>query len=136
MGNKVAWAIGAVVVIGVIACGASCSNTNSNNGISQGLGSQDATKDVSVTTCKSEPDGLGGTEPKVVLSIVNHSSKRSDYFIEVQLVGFDGSRVGDGNDLVTGLNPDQSSIETVADATANSKEFTCRIQTVQRTASG
>lgn len=59
--------------------------TTSQSSISRGLGSKDASGDVTIG--KPTSDGYTVTAP---VTVTNHSSKRSDYFIDISLESKDG----------------------------------------------
>lgn len=108
-----------VVVIAVTAA-AGNSNKNSNgstnsssgpSGVSNGIGSQSATKDVTLSrfTYDSSIDS-----PTVQVTVLNHSSKRSDYIITVALESVDGkTQIDTGDAFVQNLESQQSSVQNV-----------------------
>jgi hypothetical protein len=140
------WLAGAVglLVIGVAASGggrggnqvASSGETTGSSSpttVSQGLGSQDATADVSELNCGS-PDALGFSYPSV--RVTNNSEKTSTYFITVVSETADGSeRFDQSTIVVSSLNPGQSQ---KADGLPFTEQLPsgaiCRLSEVQRTA--
>lgn len=146
------WLVGglAVLVIGGVAAGGgnsgnqtagssgggggSGSGSNSATTISQGLGSKDATGDISELNCGS-PDVLGFRTPSV--RVTNNSEKTSTYFITIVSESADGSqRFDESSIIVNDLNPGQTK---VADGLPFTEEAPpgsiCRVSEVQRTAS-
>lgn len=98
-------------------------------------GSHPAVDDVTIASC-----GMGdyfGPEAKV--SVVNHSSKPSNYFITVTFESADGARQLDtGYATVNTLQPGQTGSETASSMKSelrNEKNFTCKVADVTRTAS-
>jgi hypothetical protein len=84
------------------------------SGISKGLGAKDATKDVKVSPLMRKKDGFGGTSYEVNVTIINHSSKRSDYFVTLSLESADGkTQIDTGNAVALNLEPDQTKANAV-----------------------
>ena len=142
------WLAGVVVVIvGVSVAGGGGSSTPSANNsddsadtsgstqdtISTGLGSKDASADIVSIDCGS-PDSIGVTYSKV--TIKNNSSKPSDYFVTIVYESADGSmRYDDTIASAMNINPGQS---TVAEGMIMEEIPTgsvCKVSEVQRTAS-
>lgn len=72
--------------------------------VSRGLGLKDASADVTLGKLKNDGFGLG----EVGVVVVNHSSKRSNYVIDVAIESADGKeQYGTGSALVTDLDPGQ-----------------------------
>lgn len=82
--------------------------------------------DVAVTTCSN-----GEYLPKVVVTITNNTSKRSNYTVNVNLTTAGGTKVGDGIVYATNIEPGQTSIEDVL-ATSNGHFDHCQVVEVQR----
>lgn len=76
-----------------------------DNGISRGAGSKDATKDVTRIRV-SEPDAIGIRT--INLTITNHSSEPSDYYIELALEDAEGNNVGMTNATADRIKPGQN----------------------------
>jgi hypothetical protein len=138
LGRKVSATIGALLVAGVIISalnsgGSSQTGTASqpSSGISQGLGSADASGDVSIDSHTYDfSDGMAtGT-----ITVVNHSSKRSDYYVEMTFFDASGANVGMGNALVSNVDPAQTAHATVT-GTYTGTVDRIKITQVQRTAS-
>lgn len=99
---------GAVVAPSTASAAASSANKSSaskSTGISQGLGTKDASADVKVGKLAYAEDS--GTQ--LTLTVTNHSSKRSDYIIDVALETASGSQqLDDSPALAENLDPGQS----------------------------
>lgn len=96
-----------------------------------GTAENPATEDVELSTCTGDEYSVkaGGT-------ITNHSSKASNYSIEVEFVYESGTRFADGLDFQTNIAPGQSSNWEALDMPSSmpTGPFTCRIVEVDRTA--
>jgi hypothetical protein len=125
-------ALPGAIALAALFLGAGCSSTadTPSNGVNNGVGSQDASADAKITTCTAIGSGLASGK----VSITNHSSKRSDYFISVVFIAADGSQVGDGLASATAVEPNQRALADLTGA-PTAKFATCKIVTVQRTAS-
>lgn len=74
--------------------------------VDSGLGSQDASGDVALGA-PSAPDSLGAVDVPVI--IVNHSAKRSNYFVELSAESADGKQqFGTGNAFAANVEPGQT----------------------------
>jgi hypothetical protein len=81
-----------------------------SNSVSHELGSQDASKDVTLGAITIEPTL---SIPQVPVTVTNHSSKRSNYIIEVSLESADGKTQLDTTTVaVENLEPRQASKQT------------------------
>ncbi len=102
--------------------------------ISQGFGSQDATKDLVAIDC-GEEDILGFRYPSV--TVKNNSSKPSSYWITIVVESMDGTvRYDDSFVIINSLGPGQTTTEEglpfTTDLPSGSR---CKITEVSRTAS-
>ena len=79
--------LGAIVVIGVFSAIAANSSNQNSNGVSRGVGAQDASGDVTLGSWNY--DALVGVV-KAPVTVTNHSTKRSDYDITLALETADG----------------------------------------------
>ncbi len=116
------------------AAGTSGGSTKPASGISKGLGAKDASADVAVGKGAKDPD-LGWVSAPV--KITNHSSKRSDYFIDLAIESADGSTQYDTTMVMAeAVEPGQSAIEK-GQFTKDGIPATAKIvvKSVQRTAS-
>jgi hypothetical protein len=108
--------------------------TSASPGISKGLGSADASGDVAL----GKPDASNGFSIDVPINVTNHSSKRSDYFIDVALVSADGATQYDtASALIQNLEPGQKSSDKASFLKVNKMPVgaTIQIKSIQRTAS-
>lgn len=102
-------------------------------GVSKGLAGKDATADVKLVSCGTyDSTGMGFVQPK--LTITNHSTKRSDYYVELGFYDAKGTQLGTANDLVDSVEAGKSATSS-ATGQADGKWKTCKLLTVQRTAS-
>jgi len=107
------------------------SETNNNSGISSGLGSNDASGDVTVGRCDSNYGII-----TCALTVVNHSDGRSDYYIEATIEDSTGAKIGTANTLITGVEGGQTAHdELIGTVTGSGKNASIRLTEVQRTAS-
>ena len=99
-----------------------------DSGVSSGLGTKDATADVKVV-------GISGNEflREVELLITNHSSGRSDYYVELSLLDASGTNVGWTNALVQALEPGQKARAKAP--IPDDSAVKVKVHEVQRTAS-
>jgi hypothetical protein len=104
-------------------------------GVSSGLGAKDATADVGTPTMTA-PDAIGFSY--VEMPVTNHSSGRSDYFIEMAIDSADGqTQLDTTTALVSNLEAGQSTTakSLPVDAKSIPTDAVVRVTTVQRTAS-
>lgn len=131
------FAIVAVLIAAVLATAASGEEETSTNedGVSTGLGTADASADVSAPTIVREGEaGFEIVYGEVVVK--NNSSKRSDYFVTVVAESPDGSVRHDETMVsVMGLEPDQSATERGILLKDIPADAVLKVQEVQRTAS-
>lgn len=88
-----------------------------------------ARADVRLTKCSVEPS-TGW--PTAELRVTNHSSKTSDYVIQVEFVGADGVRIAEGAAVASNLAPDQVANESASGLREASGKVVCRITDVTR----
>ena len=117
------------------AAGAEPTGDGSDTTISQGLGSTDASADVSAPTIeKSGEEPFTITEAKV--TITNNSAEASDYFITIAAESPDGAtRYEETVVSVLALEPGQSTEETGAFFDELPPDAVAVIKEVQRTSS-
>ena len=115
MGKVLKIFVGFILLIVVISAFASTSPTSKNNdiakeskgGVTTGLGSKDATGDV--TLGAYTPDDFGGS---VAVTIKNNSEKRSNYSIDLSAESEDGKiQYGTSSVYVSNLDPGMTTIE-------------------------
>ncbi|GHC43663.1 FxLYD domain-containing protein [Streptomyces flavofungini] len=88
--------------------------------------------DVEIIKCSVEPNTRW---PNAELRITNHSSKTSDYWVEVEFVDADGVRIAEGVAGTSNLAPDQVANESASGFREASGKVVCRITDVTRHAS-
>ena len=135
--NTLLGIVGLIVAIAVIASAAGGSkhhgSSSSNSGVSQGVASQDATGDVKLGLVQA-PDAIGIRYEKI--TVVNHSSKRSDYMISVAVQSADGKTQYDtGTALINNVDPSQTASDKVMFTNHIPAGAKVVLKTVQRTAS-
>jgi hypothetical protein len=143
------WAIALVAVIAIATATSGGSSTEVANGgsssetggessqtedtVSSGLGSKDASDDIVDIDCGS-PDALDFSYAKV--TIKNNSSKASDYFVTVVYESADGAtRYGDTMIMVNALESGQTITESGLPVSDIPSGAICKVTEVQRTAS-
>jgi hypothetical protein len=126
-----------VVVIGIViaaSAGSKDSSGTSSGGVTKGIGSADASADVSGATL-GQPDAVGFRA--VTLTVTNHSSKRSNYLIQMSIESVDGKTQYDTsmavvNNLEAGQTTTPSAFPITKTVPAGA---VVKIQSVQRLAS-
>jgi hypothetical protein len=138
--NTLLGIVGLIVAIAVAttAAGGSkhsgSSNSGSlNSGVSQGVASQNATGDVTLGPVQAA-DALGIRYETV--TVFNHSSKRSDYMIDVAVQSADGKTQYDtGTALINNVDPGQTASDRVMFTNHIPAGAKIVLKTVERTAS-
>jgi hypothetical protein len=126
-----------LLVVAVAATAASGEEEKSadKGGVSKGLGTADASGDVSAPSIVRDGEG----EFQLVygqVTVTNNSSKRSDYFVTVVAVSSDGSVRHDETMVsVMGLEPGQTSTEKGLFSKDIPADAVLKVNEVQRTAS-
>jgi len=133
---------GAVAVVALFAVAGSGEEEASSGGdsaassadsVSSGLGSADASADVTAVTLLP-PDAIGVSYVEV--TIVNNSSKASDYFVTLTADSADGTTRYDETIVsVMGLEPGQTTIEKGIFTADIPVDAVVTVKEVQRTAS-
>ena len=133
-------AIAVVAIIGMAAASGGSSKSDSTKAAagapaSSGVrsmssnGSNPPEADVTVKSCAT--DEFGYMEAKV--EVVNHSSKASNYSVEVAFEGNGGTvQLGTGAVLVSGLEPGQTTLQDANPFEKSTGAFTCRVTSVDR----
>lgn len=104
------------------------------DGVSTGLGSADATGDVELLGCGPDEDGLGWGTAQV--QITNNSSERSNYAITVAFEVEDGAtRLDTGLAFAEAIEPGQSTEVEAATTSEVPDDVECKFTQVERTAS-
>lgn len=131
--KPIATLVAALALATIVGCTATENGATSDGAdeISQGLGSQDASKDVKVVSFKG-PDAVGMYTATV--EVTNHSSGTSDYYIEANVLDASGTVTDYTNGLVNNLQPDaRATVELIPVTAADG--YKIQITEVQRTAS-
>jgi hypothetical protein len=135
------WTIAVVVIFGLIILGAmnknaSDSTGNENgveeSGIDQGFGTEDASGDVTLGSCREGPYSHESVE--CMLTIHNSSDGTSDYYIEGQALR-DGIVIGGLINALVSSVPGGGTAEADLTGVVDGPWDSVRITTVQRTAS-
>lgn len=116
-----------ILIIVLVNVGSSSSKPGS------GSSAHPATADVTVACGKLDEIGV----PHATLTILNHSSGRSDYSVHVEFDNAQGNRVDDGYGLENDIAPGQSATTDMGGSggPSDTSYSTCKILTVERTAS-
>jgi hypothetical protein len=109
----------------------SLTEATNESGISQGVGSKDASADVKLVRF-SGPDVLGLMT--VHIEVTNNSSERSDYYIEMALVDKAGNNVGMTNAVADNIEPGQKAKAEAQFSTSDGADEV-KVTEVSRTAS-
>lgn len=103
-----------------------------DDSVSKGFGSQDASADVKLISC-GVSDALGFRYPKVL--VTNGSSKTSSYLITIAFESQDGrTKYEDSTVIVNSLKSNQSTTEEGFPVSDVPKSAVCKVTEVQRTA--
>jgi hypothetical protein len=126
---------GSSTVSTAVSSGSSGSSTSSSVVSS---GSHPAEADVALTKCALADNQFEG--PEATVSVTNHSSKPSNYIVDVAFDSVDGkTQLDTGTALVNTLQPGQTATDTAAslksDLRTSSPKFTCKVSKVTRFAS-
>jgi len=93
-------------------------------------GEADEIDDVRMAECAADTVGMVAR-----LDVINDSSKRSSYSIDVVFEGADGAQLATGFSFVNNLEPGQTTqTEAHSLTSADGREFTCRLVSVDRMA--
>jgi len=112
---------------------AACSTPEDGPGLTKGTADHPAKDDVALTACTS-PDIIGVVYAKG--DINNHSSKRSDYSMEITLTNAAGAQVGSGFANAENVEPGQiAHWSGIAGTDISAGGNTCHVVDVTRTAS-
>lgn len=108
-------------------------STTSNVLSQQAPSASPAANDVSISKCGLDPTL---NDPTATLTVVNHSSKTSDYVITVAFDSPDGSQFDTGDADVQTLAPGQTGSATASSLKDGApSNITCKVTQVDRTAS-
>ncbi|PBC69660.1 hypothetical protein BX265_6998 [Streptomyces sp. TLI_235] len=92
-------------------------------------GGADKTQDVEIAKCQADTTLHW---PSAEVTITNHSSKSSNYLVQVEFLDGSGTRVAEGMAATNGLAPGQKSIQKAQGATAIKDKLSCRVIDVTR----
>lgn len=112
---------------------ASAAKTTPSSGVSRGFGTKDASGDVKVKAKPTQEADTGFVQ--TTLTVTNHSSKRSDYIIDLALVSADGkTQIDTTPALVQNLEPGQTTTQKVTFLSTDKLPAGAivKLQTVQR----
>ena len=127
--------IGIVVIAGIASASSNANKTSpKNNGgviTNSDNGSHPPQQDVAVSGCSIDELGF----PTATGTIVNHSSKTSDYELSVNFLK-GGVHVSDGADFVNNVAPGQTATWNAGGTDQVSGQITCQMAEVNRIASG
>jgi hypothetical protein len=133
------WLLGAVVlVVGIaIAAGSSSSDkkASQNDGVKtlSGNGKNPPQADVSINRCTYDASIKSTTAE---LKILNHSSGRSNYIVDVTFQDSKQTQVGSGSGIANNVEPGQTAIIKAVDfASTAPDKLTCVVKEVNRFAS-
>ncbi|MFJ1702484.1 FxLYD domain-containing protein [Kitasatospora sp. NPDC088346] len=86
-------------------------------------------KDVEITKCTVDATLKW---PSAELKITNHSSKNSNYMVQVEFLDAAGTRIGEGVAATNGLAPGQASVQKAQGATETTGKTSCKVIDVTR----
>ncbi|MEV7181625.1 FxLYD domain-containing protein [Kitasatospora sp. NPDC093679] len=92
-------------------------------------GDGDKAKDVEITKCSVDPTLHW---PSAELTITNHSSKASNYMVQVEFLDGAGTRIGEGMAATNGLAPNQKSVQKAQGTSTAAGKTSCRLIEVTR----
>jgi hypothetical protein len=127
-----------VVLIGIsIAAGGGGGDDKDNDASSSGSksvqssGSAKAADDVTIDACAKDDLGYMYAD----ITILNHSSKTSNYLGTVNFLDAEGTKIAEGGIASNNIEPDQKAIEKAVTLEEAPGEFTCKVASVTRYAS-
>lgn len=126
------WWLVAIVVVIVISIAASSSSSDNNSKPGKGSGTHPAADDVTVKSCSKTAIGTS----EVGLEVVNHSTKTSNYLINITVLDPSGTRVGEANTALNNVAAGQTARDTaVGSITGDPPSISCTVADVTRLAS-
>lgn len=122
-----------VWVVGVSACESPREPIGSSSpSVDQGVGSKDAAKDVKLGEMSDSSD----TETvEIPVTVTNHSSKPSDYYIEARIYNKKGEQVDTASTFVERVKPGHVAKDTLLGLNATTHAHHYDLTVVDRTAS-
>ncbi len=130
--------LAAVAVAAAALTGCTGAGTSSAGSNGKGTSSVDSKEehrpddDVQIMACSKQDFG---NWPQAKLKVTNHSSKVSDYIVQVEFLDASGTRKAEGTAVVSNLARGRTAEETAAGLAEVAGKVTCRITDVSRTAS-
>ena len=126
-----------VIVLVAVNSGSKSTSTSTPSGSTSPLSGSNNTAhppaaDVTVTSCRVDPST---NWPAARLEITNHSSKTSNYTVQVQFLNSSGTRVADGLAAASNVAPGERALETAQSLDTVSGNVTCNVTSVERFAS-
>uniref|UniRef100_A0AAU2UWC3 Secreted protein n=1 Tax=Streptomyces sp. NBC_00003 TaxID=2903608 RepID=A0AAU2UWC3_9ACTN len=103
--------------------------TSTSSGVQSTGGAHPPAADVSITSCDVDS---ATSFPSAKLEIVNHSSKPSEYFIDVEFVDVSGTRVAEGAAILNHVAPGEKAEDTAGGLAPVSGKITCKVTSVDR----
>ena len=124
-------------MIVLVAVNSGSKSTTTSSGSSSPLSGSNNTAhppaaDVKVTSCTVDPST---NWPAAKLEITNHSSKTSNYTVQVQFLNSSGIRVADALAAASNVSPGERAVETAQSLDVVSGNVTCNVTSVDRFAS-
>lgn len=117
--------------IGLAACDTGDTGGHKPGGVSKGIGSADATKDVKM----GAPQFPYGTV-EIPVTVTNHSSKTSDYNIEAAVYDTSGAKVATADTFIEQVEPGgHARDKLIALPSQSVYDGSAKLTTVERTAS-
>lgn len=92
-------------------------------------GDGDKLKDVEITSCVVDAVLHW---PSAELKITNHSSKASNYMVQVEFLDATGTRIAEGLAATNGLAPGQASVQKAQGASEAKGKVSCKVIDVTR----
>jgi uncharacterized protein (UPF0333 family) len=92
-------------------------------------GDGDKAQDAAITKCEVDKT-LGW--PSAEVTITNHSSKSSNYMVQVEFLDASGTRISEGIAATNGLAPGQKSIQKAQGTAEGKGKLSCKVIDVTR----
>jgi hypothetical protein len=133
-------AFASLVLAGIISAAAGGSSKGSTSTKANGGVSTLSNNDDHPPQADAELTGCAPAQflnyPQATVKVTNHSTKRSDYMVEVKFIDPSNTVVGTGAAIMSNVDPGQSALDTAGAVNVNNAaHFTCQISSVERFAS-
>lgn len=124
------WLLGVVVILIIFSVTSKKDSTPSGGVGSLSSNSKNApVDDISIDSCSLDSFGFAKAE----LTITNHSSKRSNYLVDLSFIDGNGVKVGDGTAVSSNVDPGQVAKEEAGGTiTGSPATVTCKVSSVDR----